>query len=190
MTVRPRLVLVGGRPAAGKTTLARRLADEGALWLPLLSADAVRTGMGDALDSWDSPSTAEAPSGAVVFDVFYRTIEALLRAGVSVIAEASYRRGLDETRLHPLVSIARAAHLHCTAPIEVARARFLTREPTRRRRSSRGEIPAQMEAGQFDWSPFEPMDLGVPRLVVDTQDGYRPRLAEITEFCRTMGGAN
>lgn len=185
--VRPRLVLVGGRPAAGKTTLARRLAEEGALWLPLLSADAVRTGIGDALDAWDSPSHA-APSGARVFDVYYLTVEQLLRAGVSLIAEASYRRGLDEARLRPLLDIARVAHIHCTAPIEVARARFLAREPTRRRRSSRGEIPAQMQANRFDWSPFEPMDLGVPRLVVDTQDGYRPDLADIVEFCLGAAG--
>ncbi len=97
-----------GRRAAGcsKTTLARRLADEGALWLPLLSADALRTGMGDALDAWDDPRTAR--TGRAVFDVFYHTAESLLRDGVSLIAEASYRRGLDERRLRPLTEIARA----------------------------------------------------------------------------------
>jgi predicted kinase len=91
---RPRLVLVGGRPGAGKTSLALLLAGEGALWLPLLSADALRTGMGDALDAW--PDAAGAPGGRAVFDVFYRTIEALLRDGVSLIAEASYRPDLQE----------------------------------------------------------------------------------------------
>jgi predicted kinase len=184
---RPRLVLVSGRPASGKTTLARRLADEGALWLPLLSYDALRTGMGDALDAWPDP--AAAPVGRVAFDVYYCTLEALVRAGVSVIAEASYRRGLDERRLRPLTALARVAHVHCVVPIDLARERFLAREPTRRRRSGSGEIPDQMARDAFDWGPFEPLDLDVPRLDVDTRDGYCPGLDEIVEFCRLAAHA-
>jgi predicted kinase len=178
---RPRLVLVGGRPGAGKTSLAWRLAAEGALWLPLLSADALRTGMGDALDAW--PDAAGAPGGRAVFAVFYRTVEALLRDGVSLIAEASYRRGLDERRLLPLTATARVAYVYCLAPVEVARERFLARETRRRRRSGGGEIAGQMEREEFDWGPFEPLQLDVPRIDVDTRDGYRPGLEEIVAFC-------
>ena len=42
---------------------------------------------------------------------------------------------------------------------------------------------AEMEVGTFDWSPFEPLDLDVPRLLVDTTDGYAPDLAAIVAFC-------
>jgi predicted kinase len=186
----PRLVLVSGRPGSGKTTLARRLADEGALWLPLVSADALRTGLGDALDVWHDP--AAAPTGRAVFDVYYRTLEALLREGVSLIAEASYRRGLDERRLRPLIALARVAHVHCLVPVELARERFLAREPTRRRLSGSGGIADQIDRGEFDWRPFEPLQLEVPRLDVDTRDGYLPGLGGIVEFCRraarTSGG--
>ena len=42
---RPLLVFVSGKPGSGKTTLARRLAAEDALWLPLVSCDPIRVGM-------------------------------------------------------------------------------------------------------------------------------------------------
>jgi hypothetical protein len=144
--------------------------------------------MGDAVDAWEDGAQLD-PSlrGKVVFDAFYRTAAALLRDGVSVIAKASSRRGLDEARLRPLVGMARAAQVHCLVPVDVAAERFLSREPTRRRRSSLGEIPAQMQRGAFDWSPFEPLEPGVPRLAVDTSDGYRPGVDEIIRLCRAAG---
>jgi hypothetical protein len=45
-------------------------------------------------------------------------------------------------------------------------------------------VAGQIERGAFDWRPFEPLELDVPRLDVDTTDGYRPTLAEIVEFCQ------
>ena len=179
---KPLLVLVSGRPGSGKSTLARKLSEEGVLWLPHLAADSFRTGMSETLGVWGKPT------GREVFDAFYRAVEGLLRDGVSLIAEASYRRGLDEARLGPLLALARAVNVHCLADTEVTRARFVAREPMRRRRSGpeSGTVEGEIARRVFDWSPFEPMEIGVPRLVVDTTDGYRPGLAEIVAFCEPL----
>ena len=41
-----------------------------------------------------------------------------------------------------------------------------------------------MEAGTFDWVVFEPPDLDVPMLRVDTSHTYAPGLDTIIAFCR------
>ena len=40
-----------------------------------------------------------------------------------------------------------------------------------------------MEAGGFDWSAFDPLDLAIPRLFVDTTSDYVPDLAALIAFC-------
>lgn len=177
---RPLIVIVSGRPGSGKSTLARKLSEESLLWLPHLAADSFRTGMSETLGTWAKPT------GPEMYDAFYRAIEFLIREGVSLIAEASFQPRLDAPRLRPLLEIARAVNVHTLAPTELARERFLAREPTRRRRSGpqNAGVAEQIERREFDWSPFEPMEIGVPRIDVDTSDGYRPKLAEIVAFCQ------
>lgn len=88
---RPLLVLVSGAPGSGKTTLARRLAGEDALWLPLLSVDAFKRGLAEtqgvslAVDSAARPTITGSAVGA-----FFATIEYFLRSGMSMIAEFSF----------------------------------------------------------------------------------------------------
>ena len=40
-------------------------------------------------------------------------------------------------------------------------------------------------ARQIDWSLFQPLELGVPTLRVDTTDGYAPAFEEIVAFVRS-----
>lgn len=182
LVARPLLVLVSGKPGSGKTTLARRLATEDALWLPQISCDPIRVGMmetqGTANDATGSPTS---PRPAV--EVFYGTIDYLLGAGVSLIAEISFRRGLDERRLRPLLTDNRLVNIHCQTQTSEAQRRFAAREQIRRPVKSSHTFVAEMERSTFDWSVFEPLDLDLPRLLVDTTDGYAPELAAIVAFC-------
>jgi predicted kinase len=179
---KPLLVLVSGRPGSGKSTLARKLSEESVLWLPHVAVDSFRTGMSETIGSWGKVT------GAEVYAVFYRTVEALLRDGVSLIVEASFQPRFDEARLRPLLEISRAVNVHCIADAELARERFLVREPSRRRRSGpeMAGVVGQIDRREFEWSWFESMEIGVPRLEVDTSAGYRPGLAEIVAFCEPL----
>lgn len=179
----PRLILVSGRPGSGKSTLARRLADEDALWLPLVACDPIRVGMLDTLGVIDGDPTITAAMRRATIETFYDMIALLLRRGVSLIAELSFRRGLDEQRLLPLRDIATLVNVHCQTSTAEAQRRFIARERTRRPVKSAASFIALMEAGDFDWSPFDPLDLAVPRLLVDTTVGYSPDLAAIASFC-------
>ena len=40
-----------------------------------------------------------------------------------------------------------------------------------------------MDTGTFDWDGFEPMQLGIPTLKVETTTGYVPTLDEVVGFC-------
>jgi predicted kinase len=185
----PLLVIVSGKPGSGKSTLAQRLGDRGALWLPVVSHDALRSGLREPyLAAGRAPEIPVQRS----IGLFYRTVEELLQAGVSLIADLSFRRGLDEPRLRPLGDLARIVDLHCELSADVAARRFAERERALRPEVAPSAGPAghlveQMARGEFDWSVFDPLDLDVPRLRVDTADGYAPSLDGVAAFCRAAG---
>lgn len=171
----PLLILVSGKPGAGKSTLARRLAAEDALWLPLVSCDPIRVGLLE---------TDVAASGRAVISVFYGNLDYLLDRGVSLIAELSFRRGLDESQLRQLADRCRMVNIHCLTTIAVSQQRFLERQRTRRPTPGADTVGTAMESGTFDWSGFEPLALDMPRLCVDATAEYAPELATVIAFCR------
>jgi len=178
----PLLVYVSGKPGAGKSTLARALTERTALGLPLLSADAVRRALEEPYRD-----TARSFSGRDVVQTFYALIQTFLDARLSLVVDLSFRRGLDEQMLQPLLAQARIVNLHCDLPAEMAEARFLARENDLAHAGAGTDslIAEAMRTGQFDWSTFDPLDLDVPRLHVDTSIArYVPGLDEIVAFCR------
>jgi predicted kinase len=185
-TPRPLLVIVSGKPGAGKTTLARRLSETDALGLHVLARDAIKVGLvATRGEETDAVRDEVVPRS---FDLFFATIETWLRAGVSLIAEYGFPRW-TESRLRALVPLARTVVLHCdTADAEAAR-RFIARERAHSltRPDPIDAIVERMEQGTYDWRRSDPVDVGAPTLRVDTTAGYSPSLAEIVTFCRNAG---
>jgi predicted kinase len=183
-SARPLLVLIGGAPGSGKSTLARALGDR--LALPVLSRDAIKTGMADTIGRRDAARLREL--GDASFRVFYAALALFLEAGVGVIGEQAFFRGRAEAELRPLVARARAVCLHCATPRHVERLR--ERHAARGRHWSLRDAAylAAVEAGAADWSPFAPLDLPIPTLSIDTTDGYAPDLDAIVAFIREVGG--
>jgi predicted kinase len=94
----PALVLVTGKPASGKTTLATRLAAD--LGFPLLTKDAIKESLYDTIGWSDKAHSQQL--GAASFRVLFTVLDAVLAAGVSAVAEAPFDREISARELEKL----------------------------------------------------------------------------------------
>ncbi len=175
----PPLLLVSGAPASGKTRLSRRLS--AAYTLPLLARDAYKELLFDALGSPDR--AASHTLGVAAYALLYASIGWLLDAGVGVVVDSNFHRGSSEESLAPLIARSRTVLLHCETTQEERASRHIDRAVRGDRHPGHHdgvmpkEVQANVEAGIFD-----PLDLDIPLLRIDTTRSYAPPLTAIVHF--------
>src|SRR5436305_11454514 len=96
---KPIVVLINGWPCTGKTTLAVRLAEM--LSLPMVAKDGVKELLYETLGYSDRPWSQKL--GAASYELIYYFIEAQVKAGKSLIAEANFHPESAGPRLQRLV---------------------------------------------------------------------------------------
>jgi len=129
---RVRLVLVGGLPGSGKTTLARRLGD--ALGATVLRSDCVRRARHEPRKATQEPPAfgrgryRGAATEAVYDELLDRAAE-LLGTGRSVVVDASWTSEARRRRARSLAerAVADLAELRCSAPRPTREARIAGR---------------------------------------------------------------
>ncbi len=148
------LVVVGGPPGMGKSTLAGELADR--LGFTVLSSDRIRKELAGIRP--DQPAPAAYGAGIYAASWTERTYDELLRRaaqllshGESVIADASWTSFRHRTAATATASAAAAdlAQLHCRAPADVA----LRRVRQRRRGVSDADEAVARELAAA-WEPW------------------------------------
>jgi predicted kinase len=146
----PRLVVVTGPPAAGKTTIARAVADR--LGWPLVAKDPIKETLAEALQV--RGRAASQRLGVATFDVLFHLLDELLRAGISAVAEGNFAHADRFARLPP----ARAPQVHVSAPPETLLARLSDR-PGRHAVHYDAEAAAEIaeRAAAGEWEPL-PLD--------------------------------
>ena len=119
----PLVVVVTGPPAAGKTTIARGIAER--LGLPLIAKDTIKEALFDSLGTGDLDWSQRL--GAATYVTMEALLEDAIAAGTSVILEANFIRGSEIER--GLAALpARFVQIHCSAPLEILLERYDRRE--------------------------------------------------------------
>lgn len=176
---KPLLVVVTGSPASGKSTLARILADK--INCPLLSRDELKEGLINTLGV--SHSQLDRPVDLHVYETFFETIALLVSKGISLVIEAAFQDKLWRPKLLLLSQQSAIKIIICKTDPALARARFakrLSSIPGREKFHGDQSLQAERLAAMIE--NYQPVNLDVPTLQVETTNRYDPDLEEMLRF--------
>ena len=172
-----RLILVGGGPGTGKTTLARGLSER--LAAQVISTDDVRRDMQAAGELEGDPGAYGAglydpDKVAAVYAAVLRRAGLLLAGGHSVILDGTWRDPAHRTQARELAGREHCptVELACTLPLEEAEARIVERVATTS--DATPAIAAAIAVEEHAWEDAH---------YIDTSRPLGDSLAEAQELC-------
>jgi predicted kinase len=177
---KPLLVVVTGRPASGKTTLAHILTNE--LKCPLLSRDELKEGYLNTAGT--QHSQLDQAVTWHIYDTFFEAIDLLLSKGISIIVEAAFQDKSWKPKLLNLVDKAVIKIIVCNLAEDIAESRFASRlldDPNRVK--FHGDNLVKEQKGVLT-ETYEPPQMDVPILEVDTNENWKPTVKEIISFIK------
>lgn len=167
----PKLIVIGGSLATGKTTVSKALSAESGI--VRVSMDDMKEAFFDLFGSRDRAWSKEM--GRIAFPVFQQIIEAHLARGESVIAEATFLWPDDADWVHALADRygAELILIWMTADPRVARERFIRRATSGERHPGHNDaleaVMAEFDE-RFFTKTFVPIPLRARTLVIDTTE--------------------
>ena len=169
---RSQLIIVTGRPAAGKSTFAKWLAKE--LRLPLVSKDAIREVLFDQL-GWKDRAWAQM-LGRASIDLMFYFAQAQLEVSRSVILDNAFHPASSAPRFQALKTQFNADSIQiiCNSDREVLFQRFSARAKSGDRHPGHGDEDVLDELWAHLTNEHSPiLEIGGLAIEVDTTDFAR-----------------
>ena len=178
---KPFVIVVTGRPGSGKTTLAHTLAKR--ICCPALCRDEFKEGYVHTMGG--THASLGQDINWRLFNIFFETVDFVVSKGISVVIEAAFQHKLWVPKLTHLAEVARVSIVVCTVDPNLARSRFIERglaNPARERFHGDNAVNATKDGLELPVMQYEPPEMDLPILTVDTTDSYNPTLDQIASF--------
>jgi predicted kinase len=176
------LIIVSGPPGAGKTTLARRIAQ--ALALPLIAKDDIKESLFDSLGWQDRAWSRQI--GRATYALMYYFIETQLAARRSLIVESNFdANATPKLRALQVKSNFVPLQILCYADNAVLIERFKARWAGGKRHPGHSENQITEEEYRT-FRKYPPLDLGGTVIEIDTTDFDQIDFAGLTAQIRAI----
>ena len=166
----PLWLIVTGPPAAGKTTLAKRIAQD--LRLPLFEKDAIKDTLHEAMGFGDKDWSRQIGIGAI--NLLFLTAGRLLRTGSSLVTESNFYTQLSSEQAGEIADRAKAkvVQVHCSAPPHTLVTRNAARLTPAGLRPGHHVMPSEELLGGIRSGTWEPLDIPSTIIRVDTSSSF------------------
>jgi predicted kinase len=178
-----RMIIVSGSPGSGKTGLAAKLGEE--LGYPMISRDSLKEVL---MDIWPPQDRDDSERlGRASWPLMYQVLDALLGRIPGVIVESNFVRGDSEEDILDRLHRSTAILIHCSADEQIIAERIEERKYDQNRHEGHFDEqigPDVMKA--IDEDEYEPLELPIPVVRVDTTNGYNPSMEEILQTVKNV----
>ena len=182
MSDKPKCIIVTGRPGSGKTTLARKLAEQ--LWMPIISRDAIKEGY---VNTYGIKHDQLPPdTNRMVSNLFFEIVNQHLAGKISVVIEAAFQHQVWGLRISQIQELSHPFIVVCFIDGLVAAKRHLQRgleNPRREFFHGDKRVTIYKETGVL--SPpgnYSAPDFVVPTVKVSTAGKYTPCIDDIVNM--------
>jgi len=183
--IHPTIIIVTGRPAAGKSTLAKWLSQE--LQIPFVSKDSIREELFDRL-GWKDRKWAQE-LGKASIDMMFYFARAELEVGHSIIMDSSFYPPVSTPRFQVLKEQyhGKSIQIVCDSDRETLFQRFKSRADSGDRHPGHGDraVLDELYANLADHSS-PTLDIGGLIIEVDTTDFAKVNYQEILERVKSF----
>lgn len=184
MPVKPKCIIVTGRPGSGKATLCKKLQPR--LWMPVVSRDEIKEGYVNTF----GVKHDELPenSNLVATNIFFEIVNQFLENKISIIIEAAFQQKVWEARIAKIAELADPFLIICGVDAETAANRHLQRglnEPEREFYHGDKRVVVYRETGVvLPAGDYETPNFDMPTVHVSTAGEYSPSIDEVVERIR------